>query len=102
MNVYHQETGVIFKKLEAESGISYVSVDINDPELTSLHGLLVRHGNPHSGECGYYPLSLLLSNESKRIEIAEKIGKRPPSEYWVSRTLQELKDHLPNRDTIIH
>lgn len=102
MNVYHEEKGIVFRKLEAETGISYISVCLDDPSLTSLHGLLVRHGNPFTGECGYYPLSLLLSSENKRVEIAEKIGKRPPSEFWVNRMLEELKDYLPNKDVTFH
>lgn len=93
IHVYHEERGLIFRKHEADTGISYVAVPLEElvwPE-ESMKGLLVRHGNPHTGECGYYPLSLLLVTPNKRHEIASKNRKRPPNEGWVQRMLDELK-----------
>ncbi len=89
INIYHEPNGVIFKRVEGESGISYLAVDLADIE--DGKGLLVRHGDPRTGRCGYYPLTLIYSDTSKRIEIAEKHARRPPNEDWVHRTRQYLE-----------
>jgi hypothetical protein len=92
IQVYHEENGLIFRKHEADTGISYIAVPIEELEPEEpLKGLLVRHGNPHTGQCGYYPLSLLLTTPDKRYEIASKQHKRPPNENWVQRILSDLK-----------
>lgn len=92
IHVYHEENGLIFRKLQADSGISYIAVPLEEvEEEPTIKGLLVRHGNPYTGQCGYYPLSLLLVTPDKRYEIAEKQHKRPPNEGWVQRMLSDLK-----------
>jgi hypothetical protein len=90
--VYHEENGLIFRKLEGETGISYISVPLEELKWTdTTKGLLVRHGNPFTGQCGYYPLSLLFVTPDKREEVAIRNQKRPPSEDWVKRTLDNLQ-----------
>lgn len=89
--VYHEEQGLIFRKFQADTGISYVSVPVEDLGTEDMKGLLVRHGNPFTGQCGYYPLSLLLVTPRKRHEVAAKLHKRPPNEEWVKRTLTALE-----------
>jgi hypothetical protein len=92
-NVYHEPYGVVFRKIQAESGISYLAVNIDDvPEdLDSARDLLVRHGTPYDGRCGYYPLSLLVAPATTRSTVANKAGKKPPSENWVRRTINSLE-----------
>jgi hypothetical protein len=91
--VYHEEQGLIFRKFQADTGISYIAVPIEElDDQEPLKGLLVRHGNPYTGQCGYYPLSLLLVTPNKRHEVAQKQHKRPPNENWVQRILNDLKD----------
>lgn len=92
MNIYHQEDGIIFRKVEGEAGISYIAVDLNEIG-DDTKGLLVRHGDPRTGNCGYYPISLLYSGKEARIKAASRNGKRPPSESWVKRTRRLLRTH---------
>ncbi len=82
--------GVIFEKVQAESGITYMAV--NPADAVAPAGLLVRHGSAETGQCGYYPLGLLLSDESARQRRAAVLGKRPPSANWVERTRQALME----------
>lgn len=89
MTVDHRP-GVIFEKVQADSGITYLAVD--PAAAVKPDGLLVRHGSPETGQCGYYPLSLLLRDESVRQKKAEALGKRPPTANWVHRTRQALMD----------
>jgi hypothetical protein len=93
INIYHERHGVVFRKIQADSGISYIAVDLEDiPEdLINARDLLVRHGTVTGGQCGYYPLSLLLVAPVKRLTVANKAGKKPPSENWVRRTLSALQ-----------
>ncbi|MNH65411.1 hypothetical protein D3C73_174200 [compost metagenome] len=91
-HVYHEEQGLIFRKLEADTGISYISVPLEELKwVDTVKGLLVRHGNPFTGQCGYYPLSLLFVTPDKREEVALRNQKRPPDEGWVRRTLDNLQ-----------
>ncbi|MCY1284368.1 hypothetical protein D9M68_18310 [compost metagenome] len=92
-NVYHERYGIVFRKIQADSGISYIAVSPSDvPEdLDSARDLLVRHGTVDGGRCGYYPLSLLVATPVKRYIVANKAGKKPPSESWVRRTLTALE-----------
>lgn len=86
----HQD-GVIFNKVQADTGITYMAVDpaeVKQPE----RGLLVRHGRPENGQCGYYPLYLLLESDSYRRNKAKQLGKRPPTPEWVQRTRAVLAD----------
>lgn len=93
INVYHEPDGQVFRKIQAESGITYLAVDLDEiPEdLDEARDLLVRHGNPDTGRCGYYPLSLLVATPATRGFIAWKSGKKPPSDFWVRKTLEVLK-----------
>lgn len=90
MNVYHAPHGVLFRKLEGEEGISYIAVDLEEVG-GDLAGLLVRHGNPDKG-CGYYPASLIMADETKREKVAQLHQKRKPSERWVNRMQETLKE----------
>jgi len=93
MNVHHDEEGLLFRKYEAETGISYIEVPTPVPaEPLDIKGLLVRHGTVESGRCGYYPVSLLLANPGQRRLEAKRRGKRPPSEHWVRRTAELLTE----------
>lgn len=89
INVYHEPYGLVFQKVEGDTGISYLSIPVK--EVEDISGLLVRHGDPRSGRCGYYPVTLLFTDQSKRSEIAAKLDKRPPSETWVERTRNALE-----------
>lgn len=90
VNVFH-DTGEVFIKLEADTGISYIAVDLEEiSQETDNRALLVRHGNPEKGTCGYYPLMLLFATPERRFKAARKANKRPPSEYWVGRVKEEL------------
>ncbi|MNZ52698.1 hypothetical protein D3C78_705550 [compost metagenome] len=93
MNVYHEREGLIFRKIEGEEGISYISVPVEELQdsIDLSRDLLVRHGNPSTGHCGYYPLSLLTATPDRRYSAAQKARKRPPSEDWVRRTLMALE-----------
>lgn len=91
--VYHEEHGLIFRKFEADTGISYLSVPIEDLKEEPVKGLLVRHGNPFTGQCGYYPLSLLFATRDDRREVAQKHHRKPPRESWVRQTLYALQSH---------
>lgn len=90
INVYHEPEGVIFRKIQADSGISYIAIPVEEIDEVS-RDLLVRHGNPETGHCGYYPLGLLLVDSTTRRKVAACSRKRPPSETWVSRTKQLLQ-----------
>jgi len=90
VNVDHHD-GIIFQKVEADSGITYMA--INPEEVTVLdRSLLVRHGRPETGRCGYYPLYLLLESEAFRFRKAASLGKRPPKLEWVEKTRKQLAD----------
>ncbi|MNP89183.1 hypothetical protein D3C85_15870 [compost metagenome] len=89
MNVYHEEGGLVFRKIQADTGISYLSVPVEEVKVGNPE-LLVRHGDPESGSCGYYPLRLIFTNRDVRIAVAAKSGKRPPHEGWVVRTRNAL------------
>ncbi|QTH80503.1 hypothetical protein PA10_00305 [Pseudomonas phage pPa_SNUABM_DT01] len=94
MNVYHEQEGLVFRKIKGEAGISYIAVPVEQvPDTTKEvpYDLLVRHGNPHTGNCGYYPLSLLLATPDRRWYAAQRANKRPPTEEWVRRTLIALE-----------
>lgn len=88
-NVYHEEEGVVFKKIQSDSGISYLSIPLE--EVDDANGLLVRHGNPSSGHCGYYPVPLLFVDRTVRKTVAAKLSRRPPNEFWVGRVRQFLE-----------
>ncbi|MNO12927.1 hypothetical protein D3C76_25450 [compost metagenome] len=94
MNVYHEPAGLIFRKIQGEEGISYISIPVEDLNECVDPGreLLVRHGNPVTGRCGYYPLGLLFATPDHRERIARKSNKRPPAEGWVRNTLQILEE----------
>lgn len=87
--VCHEE-GLVFIKVQADTGITYVSVD--PQAYTDTQQLLVRHGNPETGRCGYYPVSLLLANTHARRQAAYRRGKRPPSENWVETCVKLLSE----------
>lgn len=88
--VYHEHCGEVFRKIEGEAGISYISIPLNEISMIS-RDLLVRHGNPSNGRCGYYPLQLLFTTPDYREYVAQKSRKRPPSENWVQRMREELE-----------
>lgn len=90
INVHHHD-GVMFVKSQADTGITYISVDPTDVDQVSTD-LLVRHGDPESGRCGYYPVWLLLASETTRARQAYKRSKQPPSENWVDRAKKTLAD----------
>lgn len=90
VSVDHQP-GVVFTKFQAETGITYLAIEPSEV-VAPAKGLLVRHGSPETGQCGYYPLYLLLSPEPVRQIKAEALGKRPPSVDWVNRTRKVLAD----------
>jgi len=90
-HIYHEEDGLVFHKVEADTGISYLSVPIT--EVTDPQGLLVRHGNPVTGHCGYYPVSLVFANPEQRAAAAARRAKRPPNERWIDRTRALLETH---------
>lgn len=90
VNVFHDD-GSVFLKLEADTGISYIAVELDEiTKETDNRSLLVRHGNPEKGACGYYPLMLLFATPERRFKAARKANKRPPSEYWVNRMKEDL------------
>lgn len=91
VNVYHQEEGLIFRKITAESGISYIAVDLADIDEV-YDDLLVRHGDPEKGHCGYYPIKLLYADRGVRQRAAAKARKRAPGEYWVRRQRLALEE----------
>lgn len=91
VNVYYQPDGILFRKIVGEEGISYIAVDMDDVG-DDVSGLLVRHGNPDSGSCGHYPLTLLYADRGVRQRAAIKARKRAPSEYWVRRQKQLLEE----------
>lgn len=82
VNVYHDEEGLVFKKIQADSGISYLSIPVE--EVDDARDLLVRHGSPAKG-CGYYPVGLLFEERTVRRKVADRLSKRPPNESWVGR-----------------
>lgn len=92
VSVYHQEEGVVFRKITGEEGISYIAVDLADIG-EDKNDLLVRHGDPEKGYCGYYPIKLLYADRGVRQRAAVKARKRAPSEYWVNRTRRLLETH---------
>ena len=91
VNVYHQEEGVVFRKISGEEGISYITVDLTDIG-EDKNDLLVRHGDPEKGYCGYYPVKLLYADRGVRQRAAVKARKRAPSEYWVRRQRLALEE----------
>lgn len=87
----HHHDGVLFTKVEAETGITYVAVDPS--EVDSLdRKLLVRHGDHTTGNCGYYPVWLLTAGPARRQHVAWKLAKRPPQEIWVAKAVMALRD----------
>lgn len=80
----HHHDGILFTKVEADTGITYMAVDPTEVKVLD-HDLLVRHGDPTSGNCGYYPLWLLATTREVRRRIANNRGKRPPQEVWVEK-----------------
>jgi len=89
MNIYHEKQGLVFQKIQADSGISYLSVE---PEtIDDASGLLVRHGTPDK-KCGYYPVTLLFEERTVRRKVASRLSKRPPNETWVSRMRRLLEE----------
>lgn len=91
VNVYHQEEGVVFRKITGEEGISYITVDLTDIG-EDKNDLMVRHGDPEKGYCGYYPVKLLYADRGVRQRAAVKARKRAPSEYWVCRQRLALEE----------
>jgi hypothetical protein len=82
--------GVLFVKVEADSGITYLAVEPSTTtELT--RDLLVRHGDPTSGQCGYYPAWLLFENDLTRVSKANRLNKRPPQPGWCNKMIQTLE-----------
>ncbi len=90
VNVYHQEEGLVFRKITGEEGISYIAVDLADIG-EDKNDLLVRHGDPERGYCGYYPVKLLYADRGVRQRAAIKARKRAPGEYWVHRQRRALE-----------
>lgn len=84
INVDHHE-GLVFVKHAAETGITYVPVDVTEIEHVN-NNLLVRHGDHTTGNCGYYPLWLLMADEAERKHHARLKSKRPPGNKWVERS----------------
>lgn len=98
VNVFHDD-GSVFLKLEADTGISYIAVELDEiTKETDNRSLLVRHGNPEKGTCGYYPLMLLFATPERRFKAARKANKRPPSEYWVGK----MKNMLTESGMTLH
>ncbi len=91
VSVYHQEEGVVFRKITGEEGISYIAVDLADIS-EDKNDLLVRHGDPERGYCGYYPVKLLYADRGVRQRAAVKARKRAPGEYWVRRQRLALEE----------
>lgn len=90
VNVDHHD-GLIFQKVEADTGITYMAID--PEEVTAPdRSLLVRHGRPETGRCGYYPLYLLLESDAFRFRKAASLGKRPPKPEWVEKTRRQLHE----------
>lgn len=90
MNIYHDPKGLVFRKFTADSGISYLSVPLEDVDLDDTT-LLVRHGKAETGRCGYYPLKALYQSQEERQHLASTLGKRPPSEDWINRIRHVLE-----------
>jgi hypothetical protein len=90
INVDHQD-GVVFAKVQADTGITYVAVDPTEVKQPD-RGLLVRHGRPENGQCGYYPLYLILESDSFRRTKAKSLGKRPPTPEWVAKIRTTLAE----------
>ncbi len=90
INIYHEEEGLVFKKIQADTGISYLSIPVE--EVDDARDLLVRHGTPEKG-CGYYPVGLLFEERTVRRKVANRLSKRPPNETWVNRTRRLLETH---------
>lgn len=92
VSVYHDEDGLVFRKYQADSGISYIAVPEDQIDLDDT-SQLVRHGNPGSGNCGYYPLNLLFKSRRVQVAAAAKQKRRPPPMHWVSYARQFLRSH---------
>lgn len=88
--VDHHE-GMVFNKYQADSGITYFPVDPSEASPTD-RSLLVRHGNPETGRCGYYPLWLIFRDKEARLIAAAEARKRPPSECWVNHIKTQLEE----------
>lgn len=88
VDVHHHE-GVLFQKVAADTGITYVAVD--PAEIKHMdRRLLVRHGDPEKGSCGYYPAWLLVAGDETRKRIAQEKGKRPPHHSWIIGKIMSL------------
>lgn len=99
MNIFHDTEGLVFEKHQADTGISYLAVPIGDVIEGPFDGLLVRHGDADTGECGYYPLSLILSSPYVRAKIAAIKQKRPPNERWVRKILERIEESV---SSVVH
>lgn len=94
MNIVHDSEGLVFEKHHGDAGITYMSVPIDVVISGPFEGLLVRHGDAGTGECGYYPLSLILSSPEFRAKVAQLKQKRPPNERWVRKILERIEESV--------
>lgn len=99
MNIFHDAEGLVFEKHQADTGISYLAVPLDNVMNGPFDGLLVRHGDAGTGECGYYPLSLILSSPFVRAKIAQSKQKRPPNERWVRKILERIEESV---QSVVH
>lgn len=109
--IEHQLDGLIFSRTTREvHGVSiesYVRIDDVKPcREMIIEGIVtgewpdtawfgcVRHGNPRTGKCGYYPLPLLFGALADRLQAATEQGKRPPAERWVRHVRGKVETNL--------
>jgi hypothetical protein len=90
VNIVHDPEGIVFRKYEAESGITYLSVPIEEVDVNDT-SLLVRHGTIHDDKCGYYPLNLLFKDRNTQMFVAKRAQRKAPSVRWINTMKQRLE-----------